>query len=361
MSSDGRILRPIVDKNGVRTHRWVNPTEGGGRSAGYELVDPLVPEVGSVSAPDAVKHVVAEIEDQGADSETLDRAKTLVGRTPALVQGERSTLLRALNAVVPNDSRTARDVIERLSGVDMTPTIERDPVRFPALSESHTRMWHTVMDMDSVGVPWALVGGNMVTLHCLEHGRPRSRATDDGDVVVDVWTHRSALRKVTRRLMELGYTETDAEDSLGNDGNVGFKYLNGASRIDVLVPENLDRQRVQPRTARGSDGMSAVGANRALIRTERVPILLAGRTGYVRRPSLIGALTIKSRAALADRKPDRHIEDVAELLALVQPLRRNLRAEVGDKDRHFYRRLVTDGAVGGDQRRLLLYLIGDRA
>ena|GEM_PF-6160177 len=53
------------------------------------------------------------------------------------------------------------------------------------------------LDLDSVGVPWVLVGGNMVTLHCLEHGHERTRTTNDGDIVVDVWTARNALRQVT--------------------------------------------------------------------------------------------------------------------------------------------------------------------
>jgi len=37
----------------------------------------------------------------------------------------------------------------------------------------------------------------MVTLHCLEHGHERTRTTNDGDIVVDVWTARNALRQVT--------------------------------------------------------------------------------------------------------------------------------------------------------------------
>lgn len=309
-----------------------------------------------------VREVVDEIVEAGADIQTLDRARTLVGRTPALDTGERSQMLRLLSMVVPNGSATFREQVERLSGLDLTPTLEVAPIIFPPLPPAYTATWRTLMNLETVGVPWVLVGGNMVALHCLEHGRSPSRSTDDGDIVVDVWTHRSALRRVTRHLVDLGYEETDADGmSLGFEETVGFKYVNEDSRIDVLVPENTERQRRQPTTARGSTGMAAVGANRSLIRAQRVPVVVDSTAGFIRRPSLVGALTIKARAAIADRQPTRHLEDIGELLTIMSPMRRDLRAQVADKDKRWYRKLLRmqGASLDDEHRRVLIYLIND--
>lgn len=57
------------------------------------------------------------------------------------------------------------------------------------------------------------------------------------------------------------------------------------------------------------------------------------RTGLVPRPDLAGALVIKARAAVIDRRrgPDRHQRDLAFLCSLVaRPL--ELRRELGEKN-----------------------------
>jgi hypothetical protein len=87
---------------------------------------------------------------------------------------------------------------------------------------------------------------------------------------------------------------------------------------------------------------------------------VAGTVGYVRRPHLVGAITMKVRAALADHRPERHLADIDELIKIAGPNRRRLRDEVADKDRHWYRRLLArDGAVQSDKtREVLVYWIG---
>lgn len=319
------------------------------------------------NAPDqrsSLYSVVDKIVTDGADDKTIGRARTLVGRSPALGASERLLLLRALDTADRNGPSTARGELDLLARLDTTPTLVRSPVVFPPLSVAQTRIWHTLVDLDTVGVPWVLVGGNMVTLHCLEHGRQRVRTTNDGDIVVDVWTSQTSLQTVTRHLIDHGYAETGAEDALGFDQGqrVGFKYLREDSRIDVLIPENTDRQRRRPKTASGSDGMAVAGANRALIRAQRVPVDVAGVIGHVRRPHLTGAVTIKVRAALADKNPSRHLQDLAELLAVVQPLRWDVVQEVADKDRHWYRRLLArEGRLEQPAARQVLEFLVDPA
>ena len=67
--------------------------------------------------------------------------------------------------------------------------------------------------------------------------------------------------------------------------------MRGRTVIDVMIPEGLDRQRTYPKT-------------------------VGGRIGYVRRPTLLGALVVKARASVVDnRDPQRHVQD---LIALAQ-------------------------------------------
>lgn len=84
--------------------------------------------------------------------------------------------------------------------------------------------------------------------------------------------------------------------------------------IDLLLPEGLERQRKQPITATGRPGLAIEGGNQALLRAQRLPVRIGARVGYVRRPSLLGALVIKAAALSTDnRNLDRHREDLALL------------------------------------------------
>lgn len=57
----------------------------------------------------------------------------------------------------------------------------------PVMSAGQEQAWHTLMDLhEAVPTDWALVGGQMVNLHCAERGGVPPRPTDDADTVVDV-------------------------------------------------------------------------------------------------------------------------------------------------------------------------------
>ena len=170
---------------------------------------------------------------------------------------------------------------------EYVPTIDRDPVVLPVLPDYQTEMWTTLLDLERLGRPWVLVGGQMTLLHCLENGVSPSRSTDDADVVVGVWTRRDALRRTSAFLQDHAFVEDQT-----NDG-YGYRFRRGRTVIDVLVPEGLERQRDYPRTTAGHPGFAARGGNQALIRAERVPVVVAGSSGYLRRPNLLGSIVVK--------------------------------------------------------------------
>jgi hypothetical protein len=189
------------------------------------------------------------------------------------------------------------------------PTLERPAVVLPALPESQELAWHVLLDLDSTEMPWVLVGGQMTLLHCLENGVDGARPTDDGDVVLDVWTHRDAVKSTGQWLKESHDFElTDTSDGYA------YRYTRGDATIDLLIPEGQERQRSPARGGRGRPALAVEGGNQALLRVERVPVTVGERSGYVRRPSLLGALVIKAAAYVADsRDKDRHAEDLGLL------------------------------------------------
>jgi hypothetical protein len=68
----------------------------------------------------------------------------------------------------------------------------------PSMLGAQTASWHGVMDLhERMGSGWLLVGGQMVHLHCAEHGYVPTRATNDVDTVVDVRADRDMLRTFT--------------------------------------------------------------------------------------------------------------------------------------------------------------------
>ncbi|SBS78073.1 conserved hypothetical protein [uncultured Mycobacterium sp.] len=148
----------------------------------------------------------------------------------------------------------------------------------------------------------------MTLPHLAEHGRTAHRPTDDGDMVVGVWTSRGALRSTTTYLTSNGFTEQSTSDGYG------YRFVRNRTAIDVMIPEGLDRQRRYPTTGSGQPGLPADGGNQALTRAERLAIRLNEQVGYVRRPTILGALVAKARAWVVDRRDsERHAQDLIAL------------------------------------------------
>lgn len=269
------------------------------------------------SAPDQNPASAADID------RAVERLCTRIGLAPALAQKDRDQHIRELRALAIADGISltradlhAWDQILR-STPEKVPTIEREPVVLPHMPEHQEAMWATLLDFEETGPPpWVLVGGQMTTLHLLEHSVTVHRPTDDGDMVVGVWTHREALRSTAVYLTDNGFTERPTSDGYG------YRFVRGKIVIDVLIPEGLERQRRYPKTTSGRPGLGADGGNQALTRAERVPVNLNGRVGRIRRPTLLGALVVKAHAWIVDsRNPERHAQDLSALaeVALENP------------------------------------------
>ncbi|HVK26527.1 MAG TPA: hypothetical protein VM677_34700 [Actinokineospora sp.] len=210
-------------------------------------------------------------------------------------------------------------------------TVEREPVRLPPFTEEQAAAWHAVLDLDEhLSAHWCLIGGQLVTFVGYEYGRLEHRATDDGDVVLGVWTHRGALREASTLLRERGFVEVTTSDAYG------YRYQRGEASIDLLLPEEAENEKHPPTTVTGRPGFVVPGGNQALIRAERVPVRLETRDGHVRRPRMLGAIVAKAAASVVDhRDPDRHRDDLVTLgdIALANGLFRDMQREAGPKDR----------------------------
>lgn len=220
--------------------------------------------------------------------------------------------------------------------------MEREPLTLSDMPEHQQTMWLTLMDFEeSDPPPWVLVGGQMTALHLAEHGHTAHRPTNDGDMVVGVWTRRDALRSTTIYLTSNGFTEHTTTDGYG------YRFIRGKTAIDVMIPEGLNRQKRYPTTGSGRPGLRADGGNQALTRAERLPIRINAQMGYVHRPALLGAIVAKARAWVVDRRdPERHAQD---LIVLAEVALRDPRAIIS-QTRPDDRRRCTSCAISASNR-----------
>lgn len=194
-------------------------------------------------------------------------------------------------------------------------------IALPPLGELDLELWHALLDIaDREPADWTLIGGQMVLLHALEHGRTPHRVSQDIDVVVDARVRPPALARVVSSLFDLGF----AEAAISAD-EIAHRFQRGRVAIDVLAPEGLG-----PRTDLGTVGGATTveigGGTYALARSGPVDVYVGDRSGVVHRPDLAGAILIKAVAATQDtrRGPERHLRDLAFLVSLVaEPIAMN--------------------------------------
>jgi hypothetical protein len=243
------------------------------------------------------------------------------------------------------------------------PRLQREPVELPALAGPLADVWAALAALANAAqdLPWTVVGGQMVLLHGLEHGRAPHRVTTDIDTAVDVRAARGAVRQLVQILEELGYTsegvspedrayrfvkriaDTDEAviDVVIDDEVPGEPAAAGDEIVvDVLVPEGLG-DRADIRTVGAAAAFPAPGVTQALRRTELIPIAVDEEVCWIPRPNLLGAIVAKATAADVDNQDvERHFSDVVFLAGLVaDPIA--LREEVDRKDRQRLQRLVT--------------------
>jgi hypothetical protein len=188
-------------------------------------------------------------------------------------------------------------------------------IELPILPAPVDELWHTLLDLgESLDVPWALIGGQMVLLHALEHGQVPPQISQDGDVIADIRAVPGALTRVVAGIENLGFSL----QSISADG-LAHRYIRAAKPrpvvIDVLAPEGLG-ERADLTTTPPGRTIEVPGGTQALSRAERIAVVHEGRRGMIPRPTLLAAIVGKA-AATALPGPERHYRDLALLCALV--------------------------------------------
>jgi hypothetical protein len=187
--------------------------------------------------------------------------------------------------------------------------------------------WPNVAEIEAV-LPhhkWTLVGGLMAQLHGIHAGIDAVRPTNDVDIVLHVETTRGIASETARALESLGY---ELAPSIDERNNTAHRFKRGDSTIDVVTsgPDVVDvlvADHAAPRVVeklRGRTMVALEGGTQALRRTINARLRITpGRTTPVSVPSPFGALILKAAAYLTDaRDPDRHLQDAALLLAVIE-------------------------------------------
>lgn len=223
------------------------------------------------------------------------------------------------------------------------------PVVLPAMTVAQAASWDALMDLyERLPDHWTLVGGQMVHLHCAEHGVTPERPTEDADTVLDVRAAQDMLVQFTGVLADLGFTPDTSGDGLQHR----WRRISDGAQIDVLLPDGAGQRAAARRGAGGAPTLETPGGSQALARSEAVTVSIEGRTGQVRRPNLIGALVMKAAAhsALGDAGRARHRRDFVTLSSLVAA--RDFRgADLRPKDRQRLRAIIA--SARGDQTLML--------
>ena len=195
-------------------------------------------------------------------------------------------------------------------------------------SEADARLWRLTKEIARLfaGLPWTLIGGQMVAIIEAEHDAVIARATIDVDALLDVRIVATVTHDAAAILRAAGFEPAPTGDGLS------YRFWRGSGIVDILVPDHLgdraDLQTVPPGVT-----IEAVGGRQALNRSRMVDVDAGDGMFELPVPSLIGAIIIKSRvAATAQTGADKHLRDLARLLALVQEAK-TCRAELSRGER----------------------------
>lgn len=200
------------------------------------------------------------------------------------------------------------------------------------LTERQHQSWLGLLDVaNNFPDGWCLVGGQMVHLLCQERGFSPSRATNDGDVVLDVRALPNVLRDFTGSLVGVGFTSA----GVSPDGHQ-HRWVRDKATIDVLIPQRLGRSAASRKGVTGGTTLATPGAQQAISRSERVTVQVDDHVGMIRRPNMLGALVAKAAAysVPSDQAKDRHLTDFATLAAMTRGSDR-IRQQLTSRDRHY--------------------------
>ena len=193
-----------------------------------------------------------------------------------------------------------------------------EPIRIPPLGDPVDELWDVLLDLaERFAVPWALIGGQMVLLHALEHGTVPPYISQDGDVLANIRATPDALAKLVTELTDLGFDLAGVAPE-----GTAYRYTRPSANsdqdvvIDLLAPEGVGR-RAQLTTTPPGRTVQVPGGTQALARTELVPVTTGHRQGAIPRPTLLAAVVGKAAACGLPGDPARHLRDLAFLCALI--------------------------------------------
>jgi hypothetical protein len=192
-------------------------------------------------------------------------------------------------------------------------------VQLPPLPNPVSELWHDLLTLaEEATVPWTLIGGQMVLLHALEHGRVPPQISQDGDVVADVRADPRGLAALAATLENSGFNLA----GISTDG-IAHRYKRRSVHddtrpvvIDILAPDGLG-ERTDLTTTPPGRTVQVPGGTQALNRTELCRVEHESRAGHVPRPTLVGAIIGKAAACGLGGNTDRHYRDLALLCALL--------------------------------------------
>lgn len=207
------------------------------------------------------------------------------------------------------------------------PVIKCKTLVLPPSLEHGVDLWETLIEFTELRQgEWTLIGGQMVFLHALESGVIPPRVSLDLDVLVNARIVSRGVREFARALEEREFKL----DGISPEG-LAHRYRRRKITVDVLAPDGLGL-RVNLTTTPPGRTVQVPGGTQALQRTELVPVVIGTSTGFVPRPSLLGAIISKAGAVEISDAPEAQRVDLVFLLSLVDDPR-TMRGELAKRDR----------------------------
>jgi len=194
---------------------------------------------------------------------------------------------------------------------DHYPLLDNEPVQ---VRSPNAETWHVLGDLqEAFPSGWVLIGGLMVYLLAAEAGQEPTRATTDADVLVRAKVLMRGTVRIAQWLQERGL-ELEGASAM----EVGQRFSKDGVSVDLLVQNHLG-ERAERRTVGQNVAPRAVGGAGLLARREVVHVQTSrDRVVQIPRPPLEAAIVGKAKAAQRLENPDRHLQDVAFLLGLVE-------------------------------------------
>lgn len=171
--------------------------------------------------------------------------------------------------------------------------------------------WRAVIEIAGTGIAerLTLVGGLMVAVHARRSGVTMNRPTDDVDVLVDYWMHRTGLADARVALRRIGFDLVDS-------GEHAYRFVHADGRkVDLMVADHLPSN-MRPRLAL-RDAFVAPAGQQAIRRRDLYTLTFnSGVQVVLGVPDELGALVAKGAAYLVDQRDrNRHLDDAAVLFA----------------------------------------------